>query len=351
MKVRSLCAAAACLLPVILSAQESPPPAAAPATEQQAAPAAAKKDYIRFTEDEKTGRLEIAICRFTGKDGLQVDLVGVVHIADKAYYKELDRRLGEDYDAVLYELVGEPERLQPGLRKAKDDADPVKAEAEEDAPPEKPARHSMLGTLQKKMGDILKLEFQLGSINYDRPHFIHADMTPKQFEEERKRNGESFLKMFLRSLKAQGDPEMAKMADDLNAITPGLLLKLMLNRDVSADLKIALGRMFDQSEHTTGKLFDGENGSVILDGRNKVASEKLAEIIKQGKKKISIFYGAAHLPGLEELMIRDHGLTPSDTQWLPAWTIEKPKPKAARNKAAPAEKAPDGKEPEAGEKP
>ena len=135
MKVRSLCAAAACLLPVILSAQESPPPAAAPAPEQQAAPAAAKKDYIRFTEDDKTGRLEIAICRFTGKDGLQVDLVGVVHIADKAYYKELDRRLGEDYDAVLYELVGEPERLQPGLRKAKDDADPDKAEAEEDAPP------------------------------------------------------------------------------------------------------------------------------------------------------------------------------------------------------------------------
>lgn len=345
MKVRLLCAAAACALPLSLSAQEAPPPPAAPATpaaEQQSAPAAAKKDYIRFTEDEQTGRLETAVCRFTGKDGLQVDLVGVVHIADMAYYKELDRKLGEDYDAVLYELVGEPERLQPGLKKEKP--------ADEEPPPAKPERPSMLGVLQRKMGDILKLEFQLGSINYDRPHFIHADMTPKQFEEERKRNGESFLKMFLRSLKAQSDPEMAKMADDLNAITPGLLVKLMLNRDISADLKIALGRMFDQSEHTTSKLMEGDNGSVILDGRNKVASDKLAEIIKQGKKKISIFYGAAHLPGLEELMIRDHGLTPSDTQWLTAWTIQKPKPKAARSKSAPAgegtvEKAPAAPEP------
>ena len=40
-------------------------------------------DYIRFAEDDKSARLEIAIKTFAMPSGQKVDLIGVVHIADR----------------------------------------------------------------------------------------------------------------------------------------------------------------------------------------------------------------------------------------------------------------------------
>ncbi len=40
--------------------------------------------------------------------GTQVDLIGAVHIAHSAYFQDLNRRFRK-YDALLYELVADPE--------------------------------------------------------------------------------------------------------------------------------------------------------------------------------------------------------------------------------------------------
>ena len=79
------------------------------------------KQYIRVARDNK-GRplaLQTEIISYKAEEGkwkgVTVDLIGVVHIGDKDYYKALNKRF-RDYDAVLYELVA-PENAnvpQPG---------------------------------------------------------------------------------------------------------------------------------------------------------------------------------------------------------------------------------------------
>ena len=74
-------------------------------------------DYMRFREDANGARLEIAIRSFSMPSGQRVDLMGVAHIADDAYYQELNRRF-DAYDSVLFELVGDPDirkREPPGV--------------------------------------------------------------------------------------------------------------------------------------------------------------------------------------------------------------------------------------------
>ena len=94
--------------------QETAPEAAS--TADDAAPAAGEK-WVRLLKDkdDEPVALETAIVRYVktgdiveGKPATEykeyVDLVGAVHIADKRYYRDLNRRF-KKYDAVLYELV------------------------------------------------------------------------------------------------------------------------------------------------------------------------------------------------------------------------------------------------------
>jgi hypothetical protein len=67
-------------------------------------------DYMRYAEDTDSARLEVAIRSFRMPSGQQVDLIGVVHIADDVYYQKLNQRF-DRYDSVLFELVGDPRRL------------------------------------------------------------------------------------------------------------------------------------------------------------------------------------------------------------------------------------------------
>ena len=43
--------------------------------------------------------------------------------------------------------------------------------------------------------------------------------------------------------------------------------------------------------------------------------------IAGGRKKIAIFYGAAHMPDFAERLQGEFGLMRSDTRWLTAWDL------------------------------
>ena len=67
------------------------------------------------------------------------------------------------------------------------------------------------------------------------------------------------------------------------------------------------------------------NQLLIVD-RNAEAMRGLQKQIVAGRKKIGIFYGAAHLPDMEKHLIRDFGFVRSDIDWLPAWDLIRAKP-------------------------
>src|SRR5213076_2563271 len=74
---------------------------------------------VRRTDDNRPAAMETAVVKYAAekRPGVQVDLVGAIHVGDKTYYDELNK-LFESYDIVLYELVApEGTRVPKGGRK------------------------------------------------------------------------------------------------------------------------------------------------------------------------------------------------------------------------------------------
>src|SRR2546430_236919 len=77
---------------------------------------AACADFIRIERNENRdpAALQTAIAKYVpaaGQQGVEIDLVAVVHIGERAYYERMNKEF-EKYDAVLYELVA-PEGNKP----------------------------------------------------------------------------------------------------------------------------------------------------------------------------------------------------------------------------------------------
>ena len=88
--------------------------------------------------------------------------------------------------------------------------------------------------------------------------------------------------------------------------------------------------------------FAGSN-SVIIGDRNAKCIQVLDSQVEKGRKRLAIFYGAAHFPDMEKRLL-EKGFRKVSHEWVTAWDIPKPQPKAA---AAPAEPAAPAAEPPA----
>jgi hypothetical protein len=313
---------------VVYAQEPAAPPAdqkapAAPAQEPDAKDGESKEtaqpQFVRVRRDEKGQPLamETAVVRYVAaadsNAGVVVDLIGAVHVGDKSYYDELNK-LFESYDVLLYELVApEGTKIPKEGRKG-------------------PSGHP-IGAMQDGMSAILELQHQLDSIDYSKANFVHADMSPEEFAKSMEKRGESFMQLFFR-LMGQGMAQNASKggSNDLD------LLVALFSKDRALKLKIMMAEQFNEIDGALAVL-DGPEGSTILTERNKKCFEVLGKQLKDGKKKIGVFYGAAHLPDMERRLLADHGLKRDTEQWLAAWNLTKPK---KAEKPAPAgDKKPD----------
>lgn len=297
------------VLPSICPAETKP--AEKPKTEaKEEKPAEPLPDYIRYAEDEKSVRLEIAVKTFKMPSGQKVDLIGVVHVADADYYAALNKRF-DAYDAVLFELVGDPERLTKER--------PLTEEEKKNQP-----GGGAISFIQQTMSKYLKLTFQLGAIDYTKPNMVHADTTAEEFEKMQKERGESMMKLFMRAMKAQLSGEIDTTA--VGELDTFGLIRILMSKDSAAEFKKVLAKMFDQSESMT-KILEGPEGSAILTGRNEVVVKKIKEVLGDAKKKrIAVFYGGAHMPGIEGTLLTGMKAKAAGEEWLAAWTMPVTKP-------------------------
>jgi hypothetical protein len=254
-------------------------------------------DYVRFAEDEKSARLEVAIKTFTMPSGKKVDLIGVVHIADDVYYQELNRRFAA-YDTVLFELVGDPEVLTSGA--------PLTG------------RGGTVSSLQQAAGKYLNLTFQLGAIDYTGKNMVHADATAEEFATMQKQRGETAVSLFVRAIQAQLNGQAAPSAGELDTFG---LIRILMSQDSAAEFKKALAKSLDQME-SLATAMEGKGGTVVLGGRNAVVVTKIKEVLAQKKqRRIAVFYGCAHMPGIEASLVTDMKAKPAGEAWLAAWTM------------------------------
>jgi hypothetical protein len=288
----------ALLLLVTTASLLAEPPATMPASK-----------WMRFVRDDRGGGvLQTSVVRFADDHGVSVDLIGAVHVGEKAYYDELETRFA-GYDALLFELVKAEGAPVPGAAVEPSTQPGVKPSAALRA----------VGGIQRFLKDTLKLSFQLEEINYDKPNFVHADLDAATFMRLQNERGEGFLELMIRSMfEGSRNPALAASA-------PGPLdiLNAMRAPDRDRQLKLLFAPQLADMETMSG-LLEGPDGSVILTERNKKAIETFDAQRAAGKQKLGIFYGAAHLPGMSK-MLADRGFRQvGEPQWLTAWDMRTP---------------------------
>jgi len=257
---------------------------------------AEEQEFIRVDEDAKASRLQTGVTRFE-KNGVTVDLIGAVHIGDKAYYEALNKRF-TGYEVLLFEMIG-GEDIKPG------DAPAPKVDEQETPSP--------LALVYDKVARALKLVGQVDHIDYHAENFLHADMSAAEFSEKQEERGESILSFLL-------------SADHSGSTQPNPIKFILGAAFGRADLlKLSLIHTLGDGDDQIASLA-GDN--VIIGDRNIRCLEVLARELGAGRKKVGIFYGAAHYPDMQKRLL-EQGFTRTGHEWVTAWNVLKPIKKPA----------------------
>ena len=284
--------------------------------------AAEAPDFIRVEETATATHLQTAVVRFT-KGEASVELVGAVHIADKKYYEALNQRF-EGYEALLFEGIGgDQPAAAPEAAAAVEEVppeEPADPEVAEEAPAEevpalkKPAKKEKLDGLHgayESGAKWLGLAYQMKVIDYRKPNFVHADLSMAEFTALQKERGETLLGFVLKSGLKKTDKPVKEPSS--------LKLLVSLVRGDKNGLKRELVHTLGAGDDQVAALA-GDN--VIIGDRNAKCLEVLDREVLAGKKKLGIFYGAAHFPDMEKRLV-EGGWTKTGEEWMTAWEIGK----------------------------
>jgi hypothetical protein len=258
----------------------------------------ATSPFLRYVVTAKEDHLDTPIVHLKANNGTLIDLVGAIHVGDRAYYQQLQKRL-DAYPKLLFELV------KP--------ADVDVAELD-------PERGGVSG-LQRAIKDLLALESQLDAIDYRRKHFVHADIAPDRLLELFAQHWQGMLAALVQmAVQDAARPVYQDGTPRFGGI--GLLLALTAP-DRPRELKRVLAR--ELTESGIDLLTLGGNsglGAALIGERNAVAVAVAQRTLAQGHRRLGIFYGAAHLPDLE-WRLHKLGFRRVGVEWVRAWELGK----------------------------
>jgi len=267
-------------------------------------PSAATEFLRMHVIDGDPQSLDTAVVSYSAgtSNGVTVDLIGAVHIGETEYYAELNR-LFDTYDVLLYELVAPEGTKIPRGGKRNGGFNP-------------------LAMLQDGAKNMLGLESQLEQIDYSKQHFVRADMTPSQIADKMSERGDTVITLALDTIaNAMRQQNLTSQSDGGNSLY-GIDSDLSLVDIMSNPLKMK--RVLAAQFSGTGSLDQAMGGALnrlLIEDRNAEALKGLQKQIAAGKKKIGIFYGAAHLEDFEEHLVDDFGLKKTSAKWLAAWDL------------------------------
>jgi len=259
---------------------------------------------VESSDSGEPRALQTAIASYEIKggkyDGAKIDLVGAVHVGEKSYYSDLNKQF-KKYDAMLFELVAEPNQRISKTKKGKKDK----------------GVYNPISAVQVGMKDTLALSFQLDEVDYSAKNFVHADMSPKEFLQDMKKRNDGFLFMAARVLGSSLAAQGVAQANGSDA----KMIAALASKNRSVALKRVMAEQFSTMDVQMSGLADSEGKSTLLTERNGKAMEVLARELAKGKVNIGIFYGAAHLDDMHVRLLRDFGATPGEVTWLDAWSL------------------------------
>ncbi|HEU4417779.1 MAG TPA: hypothetical protein VFT55_02510, partial [Planctomycetota bacterium] len=246
----------------------------------------ARRPFVRCVERDDGGHLDLLIATYKKGDAT-LTLHAALHVADPEHYRDLQQRFTA-FDALLYELIAEA-GLRPHPEMEFDDSDP-------------------LSLLQGGMARGLGLVEQFGHVDYRRANFVHADLTDEQWEEALEEAGSSELRELF-SVGSPPDPDRdaerrLRKLDVVAAARRGTAVH---------ELRIVFARVLAAPDG------DRRHPTVIIEARNERCLEVLLQQLAAGKKKLGIYYGAAHMEHIERRLLKDLGWQRTGEEWVTAW--------------------------------
>jgi hypothetical protein len=241
------------------------------------------------------------VARYQNANGVCVDLVGAVHLADARYYRALNRAFAR-YDKVLYEMLN-GEDLPEMTRLTRK----VEAGA---ATPEEKARlkqytdsrergvgGDLLSAYYASMADLMKLSLQSEVVDYGLSNLVYADMSSEEFSAAMAERGESWFTLVLDSVK-----ESSGRGVSFTAPKSGSGLKARFCRQLVAS--------------SSGSVTEGR---AVIVARNARCFEVLDRLLEHEPeaRRLAIFYGAMHLRDMHERLLQ-RGFTLQGVQWITA---------------------------------
>ena len=285
--------------------------------------------YLRATDDKDGGRiLQVASRTLVSpkEGGPHVTLLGVSHLGDAAYYEKIQKRL-DAADLVLFEGVGFGDQ----------------------GPPKKKEQGESNGVsgLQLSLARSMGLVFQMEAIRYDRPHFRNSDISPEALltrlqggplKFPGKRKGDEGGKVDKGDPTGKAEKGNLQSREFMKALSGNSFVFNFIGKALSffgkdpkfqALMKLAIVEMLGATEGDVTRLAKASGPGmekfmrVLLEDRNAIVFRDLRKVIK-GKKppdSIVVFYGAAHMPDLENRLVKKLGYRPDKDEWLSAFGV------------------------------
>ncbi|PIP65094.1 hypothetical protein COW95_03785 [Candidatus Peregrinibacteria bacterium CG22_combo_CG10-13_8_21_14_all_49_11] len=259
-------------------------------------------EFMRITKDAKGGEPKAFQtanvkykCTYDGKT-VYVTLSSVVHVASRGYYERHNDDF-DNYDCVLYELVA-PKGTIP---KPKQDG------------------KSPLHMIQKLMSAVLGLEHQMDCVDYTPKHFVHSDMSPQEMQAAMAKRGDDQLSLILRILSDMMRQENLQKKKGGPAPPQFDPMSFLDDPYAASKLKRMMAmQMVEQGSGGVGETLQ----QLLIDDRNKKCMSVLAEQLKAGKKNVTLFWGAAHMPDFEKRLRSAYGAQKESADWFTAWNLQ-----------------------------
>ena len=180
-------------------------------------------------------------------------------------------------------------------------------------PSPKGAKKSASQGIQSQLARALRVCFQLDEMDMTNPDWINADIDINQLQAQLDEMGEDNA-MILKLI--EGESFQAKII--------GFVLKFIeRSPTMSAMMKLVMMDMLALVESTEMLSQFEAIEQVILHGRNDIVIEYLKEALASNPdaRDIAIFYGAAHMPGIEEVILDELGYAFESNTWTPAMRV------------------------------
>lgn len=237
---------------------------------------------IQTAPDSFTTQTGSRLFRKTGAP--DIDLVGAIHIAQADYYQRLQQRLDQS-DLVLFE----------GVTARKSDGTPTGGENK---------------GAYKRLADSLGLVVQNSGIDYGRKSFRRCDFSLEEMvallDREIAQGGAKGTAAADAKKEFVGIKSMLGGESLLTNLVIGLVSTSPLLREHVLLMTVSSGLGNSEEKQLSPRL-----KQLILQDRNQHVAGELRKLLSSGRthRRISIFFGAAHLPDLER-RLRTMGYSP-----------------------------------------